>query len=495
MTESYYELLGVGPEATETEIKQAYREQVKQHHPDVSDEPDAREKIMEIREAKEVLMDPVQRAQYDQHGQVQKNGHSESTQGAGAGAGFGEQWKQQRQSDKADAWQRRARAGRRARTRTRERERTSSAERVDPTIREQLEWAADQLRDTFELFVRLLTQSPADSISITRERFAGIATSPTSIRLGAAIILILAFTQAAPALGVAYVPQQNPGTGLGFVLTALIISYTSYELVSPLPFESPRSRERYKPAGRDRVWPIAGANIFSLVLIFMGTAMGARDGGIAFSFASVFVFAGFFLMLPSVFGNGARVLISTDEDSVPSRPTWMGVGFGMLIGVVVLFTEWGGKGSFQELVIAGGSATPTPWVGQFTLGPLHLGMIVNFLLGLALISGLLWSVMAMCRDLTSAPWSDRYEHGYRVRPGLWNAVLATPFVVLTWMIAVDIQRIPVDVLGSTIMVSRVSLFTLIFLLPTMLTGAYILRRRAEPFLREKLFYPPPPQGE
>lgn len=491
MSESYYELLGVSPEASETEIKNAYREQVKQHHPDVSDAPDAREKIMEIREAKEVLLDPIQRAQYDQQrGNGQADKTKRTSQGARAGAGAGDQqWKhQQRQSEKADAWQRRTRAGRRTQTRTREREQTSSAERVEPSVREQLEWAANQLRETFGQFVRLLTQPPS-SIPFSREWLVGLASSPTSIRLSIAVLLILTFTQSAPSLGYAYSPEQTPTMGLGFVLAALGISYTSYELVSPLPFESTRSRERYKPAGRNRIWPIAGANLFSLVLFAIGAVMGTDDGGVGFASASVLVFAGFFLVLPSIVGNGIRILLSDDDDSGPGRPAWIGVGLGMFIAVMVLFTEWGGSVSFQQLLARNGEPIPTPWVGQFALGPLHLGMIVNFLLGIALISGLLWSVGAMCRDLTAVPWSDRYEHGYRVHPALWNAALASPFVVLGWMIASDIQRVSIDLpLDWILLLSQNNLIMLVFLLPTVLTGAYILRRRAEPILREELYY-------
>lgn len=66
MAESYYELLGVAPDASEDEIEQAYRERLKETHPDVSDDEDAGERTRRLIEAKEVLTD--ERASYDRLG-------------------------------------------------------------------------------------------------------------------------------------------------------------------------------------------------------------------------------------------------------------------------------------------------------------------------------------------------------------------------------------------------------------------------------------------
>ena len=77
----YYEVLGVDKNATEAEIKSAFRKLAKKYHPDVSKEPDAAEKFKEAQEAYAVLSDPQKRSQYDQFG------HAAFEQGAG-GAGF-----------------------------------------------------------------------------------------------------------------------------------------------------------------------------------------------------------------------------------------------------------------------------------------------------------------------------------------------------------------------------------------------------------------------
>lgn len=76
----YYEVLGVDKNASEAEIKSAFRKLAKKYHPDVSKEPDAAEKFKEAQEAYAVLSDANKRRQYDQFG------HSAFDQMGGAGA-------------------------------------------------------------------------------------------------------------------------------------------------------------------------------------------------------------------------------------------------------------------------------------------------------------------------------------------------------------------------------------------------------------------------
>ena len=64
----YYEVLGVEKNASDQEIKSAFRKLAKKYHPDVSKEPDAAEKFKEAQEAYAVLSDPDKRHQYDQFG-------------------------------------------------------------------------------------------------------------------------------------------------------------------------------------------------------------------------------------------------------------------------------------------------------------------------------------------------------------------------------------------------------------------------------------------
>jgi len=64
----YYKIMGVKRDATQNEVKRAYRKLARKYHPDVSKASDAEERFKEVGEAYEVLKDPEKRAAYDQLG-------------------------------------------------------------------------------------------------------------------------------------------------------------------------------------------------------------------------------------------------------------------------------------------------------------------------------------------------------------------------------------------------------------------------------------------
>jgi curved DNA-binding protein len=64
----YYAILGVPREASQDDIKKAYRKLARKYHPDVSKEKDAEERFKEINEAHQTLSEPEKRAAYDQLG-------------------------------------------------------------------------------------------------------------------------------------------------------------------------------------------------------------------------------------------------------------------------------------------------------------------------------------------------------------------------------------------------------------------------------------------
>jgi curved DNA-binding protein len=70
----YYSIMGLKRDASQDEVKKAYRKLARKYHPDVSKEKDAEAKFKELGEAYEVLKDPEKRAAYDQLGANWKAG-------------------------------------------------------------------------------------------------------------------------------------------------------------------------------------------------------------------------------------------------------------------------------------------------------------------------------------------------------------------------------------------------------------------------------------
>src|SRR5687768_18226583 len=80
----YYEVLGVNRDASEDDIKKAYRKLAMKHHPDRNpDNPKSEDHFKEAKEAYEVLTDANKRAAYDHYGHA-----GVDPSAAGAGAGF-----------------------------------------------------------------------------------------------------------------------------------------------------------------------------------------------------------------------------------------------------------------------------------------------------------------------------------------------------------------------------------------------------------------------
>ncbi len=95
----YYGVMGVARDASQDDIRRAYRKLARRYHPDVSKEPDAEARFKELGEAYEVLKDPEKRAAYDQLGARYRAGEQfrpppdwdagfEFSEGAFDGGGF-----------------------------------------------------------------------------------------------------------------------------------------------------------------------------------------------------------------------------------------------------------------------------------------------------------------------------------------------------------------------------------------------------------------------
>ncbi len=87
MATDLYELLGVGRDAGQDEIKRAYRRLARELHPDVNPDPATQDRFKEVTAAYEVLSDPAKRERYDLGGDPFSNGGFAA---GGAGFGFGD---------------------------------------------------------------------------------------------------------------------------------------------------------------------------------------------------------------------------------------------------------------------------------------------------------------------------------------------------------------------------------------------------------------------
>ena len=86
----FYKLLGISRDATQKEIKKAYRQKSLEFHPDKNKEEGAAEKFAEIARAYEVLTDEDKKKIYDRHGEEGLKQHEQRGGGGGGGGGFGD---------------------------------------------------------------------------------------------------------------------------------------------------------------------------------------------------------------------------------------------------------------------------------------------------------------------------------------------------------------------------------------------------------------------
>lgn len=85
----YYKIMGLARDATQDEVKRAYRQLARKYHPDVSKAPDAETRFKELGEAYAVLKDLEKRAAYDQLGSSWKAGQDfRPPPGASSGVEF-----------------------------------------------------------------------------------------------------------------------------------------------------------------------------------------------------------------------------------------------------------------------------------------------------------------------------------------------------------------------------------------------------------------------
>ncbi len=87
MAQDYYQTLGVSRDASEEDIRKAYRKLARKHHPDLNPgDKAAEERFKKVQEAYDILSDPKKKTMYDQYGFYSENGMPGGAAGGGGGA-------------------------------------------------------------------------------------------------------------------------------------------------------------------------------------------------------------------------------------------------------------------------------------------------------------------------------------------------------------------------------------------------------------------------
>lgn len=429
MTDTYYDVLDISPDATEEEIERAYRQKVKEHHPDRSDDPGADETFMRIRAAKETLLDPQARQRYDQAHDIQSEGSS---------GGIGR--------------------------------------RIDRALIESILDGVARLqtvpRRTKRWFARLRPQAIGVS---------DVVRSPTVVRLAVAAVLCLAVVWTIRADN-----AVSPAAEFGVVLVSLCVSYAGYGILSPLPFEEPRNRAQFAPTPI-AIWPVLVVHVLGLGLLWAATSSGTPSGGIFYAFMVVpyaLVVCGGCLVLGVPVGMLLSWILPLSIDRL-SEELRLGLVLGLLGSATVLFTSAGKGSALSAFVETVAPNRGTPWVPTLRAGPLHLGSLLNFGLALGMLVCLVGGIVGALWVLSVVPWRDRYDYGYHVRPTAWNLLAVVPLVTVVWMglsggaaLSIPIGSTTVELLGPDVAGGLV-------VSPTLLVGAYLLRRRLEPRLQRR----------
>jgi hypothetical protein len=106
MARTYYDVLGVPASADQDAIDRAWRERVKETHPDQNDDPNAAEQFLTVKEAYDVLGDPEERERYDRLGHDQYMDSGGATGGADRSANESFDWTAHTRGSQAaeDVW-------------------------------------------------------------------------------------------------------------------------------------------------------------------------------------------------------------------------------------------------------------------------------------------------------------------------------------------------------------------------------------------------------
>jgi curved DNA-binding protein CbpA len=532
---TYYDLLGVSTDASEEEIQDAYRDLVRETHPDVNDDPNAREQMVELTKARDVLTDAQKRAEYDAEQDITGGGTQETTdattgtesvssqsqyhdtgqtshqrtqQSAGRStAQNGGQTRAGTHSSAREQTRSRRERNRRSRTHTR----TGTRDRTSQTASESGSIGTISprlyLKYLYSQRGRILRRGYQEAVVIlfnictlgligfwSRERVRSYLISPTSLRLAAAFGLWW---------GVSYGIQQVNGNTVsgenGVLLIGLCLfgSYLGHDLLKEYTdlIGDPLS-ERFDSKGNSQFWLVIGANLLALGLVFWGMRT-VPFGGVTFAFGAVV----FFLVILALSGMIIMVILfaigANVSETILEYIFILGPVLGLFTTLAYLFTSVfiSKEGGYLTDMAADLSVslslpvTAHPWISSQLIGqvgPVYAGVFINAVIGGLMLGSWFWSLLTVWRLLTKAPWNDRFGHGYRIRPGFWNFLVMLPFAIFAGMEVYDINLMSFSLGVIAISFTIDNVILLFGVLPILLAGFYMVRRQVEPWIQDIL---------
>lgn len=454
MGQTYYELLGVDTDATVEAIRAAFRDRIKEAHPDVNNDPTAKFQTAALVEAKDVLTSPARRARYDRLGHtkyVSLSGSTRSRQSrtstTSSDSSSASTSQSSYSSSSATSTDGSSSRSENETTGSSSNSTASNAESYESSTQSTAAEADSPTGDGNSNSRSSSTQdeqastTSASSSRTAKERRQGPTTGSKSNNNGFQSSRATATKSGSYELdvgwaaAVAWVARSLAGLGLWFggllalygvtgrelvhtplALTLLVasfgVSFLGYDVA--LEYASKNARRASgtpDTLAQDVLW-LAAVNLTGVLLFETATS-----NPITF-FITVIVSIGVTAILV---GGMIAVLLGFFAGI---RGALVGLLLGAILGSLLVFTGWLGQ-PYEDLVMASG----LPWVSPTSVASVQLGILANTLLAgwmlLAIGGSALWFLLRF----TVLPWRDRYENGYRVRPGVWQTLLILPVIV------------------------------------------------------------------
>ncbi|WP_330633068.1 J domain-containing protein [Halocatena halophila] len=296
----------------------------------------------------------------------------------------------------------------------------------------------------------------------------GLMCGPTAVRLLTTVCIAVVLTTALNS-----VMAVSPSFQLSILVGSLWMSYGAYEVI----YMRQRTAD-IKEFSQSRfvLWPLMAIHLFGLVLLWMGAIAGTPDGGARYGTIGIT----YTIISVLLIGIGVGIILSIlvlfgyfeESPSRRSRRIFLGIS---IIYIAFGYTRMGGVFSFETLLTTSSAATSSPWVDPHIFGPIYIGNLINVCIGSVMIISIFGGAVAQIWALTVIPWRDRFDHGYHIRPGIWNVAMMTPLVVAGGLFATQSR---VD-LGAHIpvVISPTTVVSVMVIYPMILCGLYLCRRK------------------